>query len=186
MIHGAADVPVLPARVVHFRQCIQFRPDGLLGPPFFGKSQVSRHVGGDHLGRQLGDGLVHLFLHRGAYTGEAEEVTIQRPVGVGVELDDGADQTAAAEFPYRAPGPAEEEQEEDDLADSVNGYCISMRSMVSQGERDEQINAQHLQRVRPDRSLGAGLVADIVEALPQAHGHARSPWHLLTFTDVLL
>jgi hypothetical protein len=67
----------------------------------------------------LGQRLADLLAHLGPDARGAQEVAVQYAAGIGVQLDDGADEAAAFELPEGASDYAEDEEEEDDVAESM-------------------------------------------------------------------
>jgi hypothetical protein len=61
-----------------------------------------------------------LLLHLAAHARRSQKVAIQGPFNVAVQLEDCADDAAALELPPQAPGPAEDEVEEDDVLDAIS------------------------------------------------------------------
>lgn len=119
VVHGARDVPVLPAGVVHVGEVLQLGSHDVLWETLLGKDEVSGHVLPDELVGHLGEGLADLFLDLAPDAGGAEEVAVGDASDVVVQFENGAQEAAALELPEGLAGPSEDEIDEDDVSDPL-------------------------------------------------------------------
>ncbi|OAQ97064.1 hypothetical protein LLEC1_00950 [Akanthomyces lecanii] len=117
VVDGAGDVAVLPAGVVHVGQTVELGADILLGHPLLGQRQVARLRGRDELGGHLVERLLDLGAYLAADTGGLQEPAVEDAADVAIQLEDGADDTAALELPVEATRPSGDKVDEDDVAD---------------------------------------------------------------------
>lgn len=124
VVHGARDTPVLPAGVCHVAQLLELLAHAVFAPALLRQAHMTVDAGpaGDQLLLKLDNGLGDLSLDFGAHSGQAQEVAVQDTAGGEVEVDGGADDATALELVEGLAGPAEDEEDEDQVADSV---CVT-------------------------------------------------------------
>ena len=116
VVHGPRDIAILPTGVIHIGEVLQLGTDSVRGQTVLGQHEMAGHVGLDELIRHFGKRLADLFLDLSANARGAQEVTVCDAANIMVEFEDGAEDATALELPKCFSSPAEDEVDEDDIA----------------------------------------------------------------------
>lgn len=121
MIHSTTDSSILPHRVLHTRQLIQFREDLFRAPSLLGQAHILDDAGtlGHEFGLEPCDSGGDLLVDFAADAGETEEERVEEKADLEVEVADCAEDAMAADSVEGSSKDAQEEEREDDVPNPV-------------------------------------------------------------------
>ena len=130
MIHRATHPPILPPRMLHLSQLPQLLKHLFLAPSLLRQRRKALYAGSrrHELALEPEECRVDLRGDFGGDAGETEECAVNEGVGVVVELREGGDGPVAADLDEGFAGPAEEEEDEEDVAESVGESQLARES----------------------------------------------------------
>jgi hypothetical protein len=122
--------------MIHGGEAFEFGAEDIFGEALLGEDEVAGLVEGHEFTGQLIEGLLDLRLNAAAHARGTQEETVEDAADVVVEVEGGADDAAALEFPEGPAGPAQDEEEKDDVAEPIKREIACQRlGSLEKGER---------------------------------------------------
>jgi hypothetical protein len=122
VVDSTADSAIFPPGMLHLRQLFQLVAHHILAPSLSRERSRALHTRArrDQLLLKLEDGLGDLSLHLCTDTRETQEDAEEGAADVGVYVCRGADRAAALQLVEELARPAQQEEDEDDIAEPAS------------------------------------------------------------------